>query len=171
MNYQQFLNDFGANKAKETVAKVNGHIKSCVKDAIDDRLIRFDFTRNSQLTWSVQAKKPIEKHLDFEESKQLLLTICKKINNNCGFGYYLLLLGLTSGLRFGELIGLTKNDFDFDKNTINIDKTWGYKKSSPVGFESTKNEQSMRVIKMDGLTMHYFKKLFISTPTNISNIH
>lgn len=170
MDYQMFLNDFGSNKAKETVAKVNGHIKSCVKDAIDEQIIQVDFTRNSQVTWTVQAKKPIEKHLNYEESKKLLNSICNKINDNSGLGYYLLLLGLTSGLRFGELVGLTRNDFDFVKNTIKVNKTWGYKSSSPIGFGPTKNEQSIRVIKMDGLTMNYFKKLFISMPTNIHQL-
>ncbi|MCM3317329.1 site-specific integrase [Rummeliibacillus stabekisii] len=170
MDYQKFLNNFGSNKAKETVAKVNGHIKSCIKDAIDDQIIQIDFTRNAQVTWTVQAKKPIEKHLNYEESKQLLNSIYNKLNDNSGLGYYLLLLGLTSGLRFGELVGLTRNDFDFAKNTIRVNKTWGYKSSAPTGFGATKNEQSMRVIKMDGLTMDYFKKLFISLPTNIHQL-
>lgn len=35
-DYQKFLNWLGSNKAKETVAKVHGHIKSCVKDAMED---------------------------------------------------------------------------------------------------------------------------------------
>ena len=43
-----------------------------------------------------------------------------------GLGYYIILLGLTSGMRFGEIVGLTKNDFDFKSNEININKTWGY---------------------------------------------
>nr|WP_323368650.1 tyrosine-type recombinase/integrase [Radiobacillus deserti] len=49
-------------------------------------------------------------------------------------GYSLLLLGLTSGLRFGELVGLTWNDFDFNNNTLTINKTWGYMKRSTEGF-------------------------------------
>ncbi|WP_377559109.1 phage integrase SAM-like domain-containing protein [Ornithinibacillus salinisoli] len=44
-DYQKFLNWFGSNKAKETVAKVHGHVKSCVKDAMEDQLIQIDFTK------------------------------------------------------------------------------------------------------------------------------
>lgn len=38
---------------------------------------------------------------------------------------YLILLGLTSGARFGELVGLTRKDFDFENNTISINKNMG----------------------------------------------
>jgi len=45
-DYQMFINEFGSNKAKETVEKVNTHIHACVKDAIDEQIIHRDFTRN-----------------------------------------------------------------------------------------------------------------------------
>ncbi|MFS0662392.1 site-specific integrase [Niallia alba] len=167
-DYQKFLNWFGNNKAKETVAKVHGHIKSCIKDAVEEQLIYFDFTRKTQPTWTNQAKRSVEKHLNYYESKQLLQSLWKNINE--GLGYSLLLLGLTSGMRFGELVGLTRKDFDFEYNTINIDKTWGYKKNSPTGFGKTKNEQSNRIIKMDQLTMNHFKELFNTTPANIHQL-
>ncbi|MFN7249559.1 MAG: Arm DNA-binding domain-containing protein [Anaerobacillus sp.] len=35
-DYQQFLNEIGSNKAKETVEKLNAHIRACVKDAIEE---------------------------------------------------------------------------------------------------------------------------------------
>ncbi|WP_339244203.1 site-specific integrase [Bacillus sp. FSL K6-0998] len=166
--YQKFLNWFGSNKAKETVAKVHGHIKSCVKDAIEDQLIQIDFTRKAKPHWTVQAKKSIEKHLNYGDSEQLLQTIWSKVDD--GLGYSLLLLILTSGLRFGEAVGLTRKDFDFNENTIKINKTWGYKKSSLPGFGLTKNEQSNRTIRMDKITMNHFKELFNTTPTNIHEL-
>lgn len=167
-DYQLFLNQLGQGKAKETVAKIHGHIKACVKDAMEDQIIPIDFTRRTELTWSVQAKKSAEKHLSFKESEMLLKSICSKLED--GLGYSLLLLALTSGMRYEELIGLTKKDFDFNNNTIIINKTWGYKKSSIAGFGPTKNEQSNRIIKMDPNTMTYFKKLFKSTPTNLDQL-
>ncbi|WP_099363601.1 tyrosine-type recombinase/integrase [Fredinandcohnia onubensis] len=166
--YQKFLNWFGSNKAKETVAKVHGHIKSSVKDAIEDQLIQIDFTRKTKPHWTVQAKKSIEKHLNYEESELLLQCIRSKVDE--GLGYSLILLILTSGIRFGEAVGLTRKDFDFKNDTININKTWGYKKNSPEGFGLTKNEQSIRIIKMDKITMNHFKELFNTTPTNIHEL-
>lgn len=167
-DYQDFLNKFGATRAKETVDKVNVHIRACVKDAIDEGIIRVDFTRDVVVTYGVQAKKPSEKHLNFIDSEKLLKELYKRLDR--GLGYYLLLLALTSGMRFSELVGLTRKDFDFKNNTININKTWGYAKRMQQGFGPTKNPQSERIIKMDTPTMEAFKKLFDTTPNNINQL-
>jgi integrase len=164
-DYQLFLNNFGANKAKETVEKVNIHIRSCVQDAIEEQIILHDFTRKAVLTWSNPAKKPEEKHLNYFETKRLLEAINSLLGE--GLGYYLILLGLTSGARFGELVGLTRKDFDFKNNTITINKTWGYAKGHPEGFGPTKNEASNRKIKLDKKTMNAFRRLFDTVTPNL----
>ncbi|GIN41166.1 site-specific integrase [Heyndrickxia oleronia] len=139
-----------------------------MKDAIEDQIIQIDFTRKTELTWTVQAKRSMEKHLSYKESERLLQSIWRKLDE--GLGYSLLLLAITSGMRYEELIGLTRKDFDFVKNTISVNKTWGSKKNSPEGFGSIKNEQSNRLIKMDPVTMNHFKKLFKLTPTNLCKL-
>lgn len=153
---------------KETVEKTNGHIRSCVKDAIEDGVIHLDFTRKIQITFSTPSKKPKEKHLNFEESQKLLNELFNRLDK--GLGYYLLLLGLTTGLRFGELVGLTRKDFNFKTNKINIDKTWGYMARSPRGFGPTKNEESIRSFKVNKSVMKAFDELFQTTPTNIHQL-
>lgn len=55
-----FLNWLGKNKAKETVSKINGHVKACVKDAIEEQIIQINFTRKTEITWTVQAKSPLK---------------------------------------------------------------------------------------------------------------
>ncbi|MDE5415503.1 site-specific integrase [Alkalihalobacterium chitinilyticum] len=167
-DYQMFLNEYGSNKARETVEKLNTHIRACVKDAVEEQIIHHDFTRKAKLTWTTPSKRSIEKHLNYQESELLLREIRNRLDK--GLGYSLLLLALTSGMRFAELVGLTRSDFDFVKNTITISKTWGYMKRSPEGFGPTKNEQSNRTIKMDQRTMLHFKKLFASTPNNIHKL-
>lgn len=162
--YQEFLNFIGKNKSKETVAKINGHIKSCVKDALDEQLIHSDFTRKSKLVYTIEAKSSSEKFLNYKDSKLLLQTIWSNIHNSLGYSF--LLLALTSGMRYEELIGLTKNDFNFNECTISINKTWGYKKNSPSGFGPTKNINSNRTIKINAKTMNHFKELFVSIPPN-----
>ena len=112
-DYQMFINQFGSSRSKETVEKVNTHIRACVKDAMDEQIIHRDFTRNTVITYTVPAKKSEEKHLSYKESQMLLKEIWENINK--GLGYSLLLLGLTSGMRFGEMVGLTRKDFDFKK--------------------------------------------------------
>lgn len=166
-DYQAFINDFGATRSKETMEKLNSHVRACIKDAVEDGIIPFDFTRKVNLTWTTPAKKANEKHLDYDDSQRLLNELRNRLDD--GIGYYLLLLGLVSGLRFGELVGLTRKDFDFINNTINVEKTWLYM-GSEIGFGSTKNDESMRVIKIDRKTMEAFRRLFNTTPTNINQL-
>ncbi len=163
-DYQLFLNNYGSKKSKESVEKLNSHIRACVKDAVEEQIIHNDFTRKAVLTWTTPAKKPIEKHLNYNESELLLKEILKRLN--IGISYSLLLLGLTSGMRFAEMVGLTRNDFDFENNTIAINKTWGYMKRNPKGFGTPKNETSNRTIKIDVITMAHFQKVFNTIPTN-----
>nr|WP_026681371.1 site-specific integrase [Priestia megaterium] len=166
-SYQSFLNEYADGHAKSTVRKLNTHIRACVRDAIDEGIIRTDFTRNVIFSGQ-ESKRSDQKHLNYQESLKLLNEIYKRLNKS--LGYYLLLLGLTSGMRFGEIVGLTRKDFDFDNNEITISKTWGYTKKMEEGFGKTKNENSNRVIKMDERTMVAFNNLFDSMPDNIHRL-
>lgn len=166
-SYQLFLNEFGQTHARSSTRKLNTHIRACVKDAIDEGLIQKDFTRGAVLTGE-KGKRSEEKHLDFEDSVKLLKELYNRLDK--GLMNYLLLLALTSGARFGELVGLTRKDFDFKNNTITINKTWGYTGQMHEGFGPTKNEQSIRTIAMDPQTMKAFQRLFMETPENIHRL-
>lgn len=82
--------------------------------------------------------------------------------------FSLLLLTLTSGVRFGDCVGLTRDDFDFNNNLLHIKRTWEYKEGT--GFTATINISSERVIIIDQDTLNAFKKLFEETPTNFYNL-
>lgn len=166
--YQEFINDFGDGKAKETVSKVNSHIRECVLDAIDESIIHVDFTRKVTIYYTVESKKTSEKHLNYKDSQILISELINRLDR--GLGYYLLLLGISSGLRYSELVGLTRKDFNFKENKITVNKTWGYTKKMPKGFGPTKNRSSIRVVNVSPVVMNYFKKLFESTPTNIHQL-
>lgn len=84
--------------------------------------------------------------------------------------YYILLLALKSGMRFAEIIALTRKDFNFKDNTININKTWGYTNSYDEGTKKTKTESSNRIIKMDKVTMSLLNHFFEVTPENIHKL-
>ena len=78
------------------------------------------------------------------------------------------MLGLVSGMRFGELTGLTVDCFDFKNNRINIYRSWDYKRGT--GFGPLKNEQSKRTISIDNKVMLEFKKLILALPENENNL-
>jgi integrase len=167
-DYQAFINHFGKDKVRETVKKVNSQIRSCVKDAVDEGIINVDFTRNVVLSGG-KGKRAEEKYLNYEESQLLLSALYKRLSYD-RLVYYLILLALTSGMRFGELVGLTRKDFNFLNNTITVNKTWGYLPTTEQGVKDTKTIYSNRVIKMDKRTMKTFKDLFNNTPENIHRV-
>lgn len=169
VEYQTFLNEYqkDGDKAKTSVRKLNQHIRSCVKEAIDEGIIRVDFTRGAKFPGR-EAKRGEEKHLDQFEAKKLLNYLINKKEKTTMD--YLILLGLSSGMRFGELVGLTRKDFDFKQNIININKTWGYNNKMHQGFGPTKNPQSVRKIKINKQVMTIFKDMFKITPDNINRL-
>lgn len=164
--YQLFLNKFGEKHAKATVRKVHSFARACVREAIDEGIIFTDFTRGAIISGAVAAKRPEEKHLNFFDSKRLL----KALETPKSDSDYLILLGLASGMRFAEMVGLTRSDFDFKANTITVNKTWGYMKKMHEGFGETKNKQSVRTLKMDKKTMGYFNTWLESKPVNLYNL-
>ncbi|OAK72655.1 tyrosine-type recombinase/integrase [Lederbergia galactosidilytica] len=166
-DYQEFLNVYGEKYSKEVMLKVNGHIKAAAEHAMEDEIIRINFANRVKVTGK-PAKNKKEKHLEFDESELLYDALFERLKS--GLSYYAVLLLLVSGIRFEELVGLTRNDFDFDNNSINVEKTWGYKKSMPKGFGPTKNDQSERIIGIDPKVMKEFKKLFMQMPDNIQRL-
>lgn len=162
--YQGFLNHYGKIYSIETTRKVHGHIKSCLENAIEDKIIQHNFANKAKVT-GLPGKDKDKKYLNFEESELLYHELFKRLDR--GLSYYAILLLLVSGIRFEELVGLTRDDFDFNNNTITINKTWGYKNDMPEGFGPTKNEQSKRTISIDPKVMKEFKKLFMGLPNNI----
>jgi integrase len=165
-DYQLFINQYGSKRAKETVDKLNRHIRSCVKDAVEDMIIPFDFTRKVTLTYKVESKRPDQKHLNYEESKKLKKLVLERLDQ--GLGYYIIFLALVTGMRFSEIVGLTRKDFDFKNNIINVDKTWNYKFDDPR-FAPTKNHE-VRKIKINKVTMDLFKPLVKKSTLNINNL-
>ncbi|MRG86698.1 tyrosine-type recombinase/integrase [Salinibacillus xinjiangensis] len=173
-DYQEFLNEFGSNKSKESVSKLHGHIRACVQDAKDEHIVPRDFTRKAQLHYTVSAKRNKDKHLNLLDSELLFKTLLSKLNNS-DLGYHLLLLDLETGLRFEELVGLTFGDFDFKNNTVNVDKVWGYTNRMKRGFGLTKGNKdrsinSDRVIYVTKELMDVFKELFKIIPDNKNHL-
>lgn len=166
-DYQLFLNEYGKGKSKETVRKLNTHVRACVRDAIEEGYITVDFTRKVELNATNNAKKSEDKHLNYHDSVKLYNELFNRLSPSTST-YHLILLGLVSGLRFGELTGLTTDCFDFKKNELKVYQAWDYKRGT--GFGPLKNEQSERKISIDKKVMTEFKKLILALPENENNL-
>lgn len=66
-------------------------------------------------------------------------------------------VGLKTGARLSEILGITKDDISFEADTINIDKTWDYKGDEDGRFKKTKNQSSIREVLVDKETTDLLK--------------
>ena len=69
-----------------------------------------------------------------------------------------IMLALDSGCRRGELTGLTWNDIDFAKGTININKTTQYVSGYGSFEKGTKTDTSNRIVYITPTTLQILKK-------------
>lgn len=156
--YQRIINEFAKDHEKQTVLDFHHQLKASVLDAFDDDLIKKDPTRRVKITGKIPRKKK-EKFLSKEEFKKLIDDL--DISGTINYDYMILLIAKT-GIRFSEAAGITPNDFDFNKSTLLINKTWDYKNGG--GFVYTKNDSSIRKIKLDDTTNKQFKKICEKLP-------
>lgn len=88
-----------------------------------------------------------------------LQTLLRSLNlgQDLNWDWFFLLIAKT-GLRFAEALALTPEDFDFEKQSLNINKSWNYKEK--IGnFQPTKNPSSNRLVMVDWQLMQQFQNL------------
>lgn len=66
-------------------------------------------------------------------------------------------LAIDSGARRGEIVGLTWNDIDFKKQTLNINKSVQYTKELGIFEKTTKTQTSDRIIYLSNKTIEILK--------------
>ena len=142
--------------------------------AIDDGLIRTNFTNNTVLTGS-KGKDEKLKYLQLQDYKKLKEYVFKNASLNKIFNY-IIATGISTGARYSEVVAITWKDINFLNETININKSWD---SVINNFKPTKTEAGNRVIEIDdGLTnllkklkheqLNYFKE--IKRPISINEL-
>lgn len=107
----------------------------------------------------INIQKP--KHIKISEKKALTkeeeTTFINACKNDIDGKYFL--IGLFQGLRPGETLALTPEDFDFKNKTLRINK------SENKGNNKTKNESSNRIMPLFDKTIEITKN-FITLPKN-----
>lgn len=179
LDVQNYVNEFGATRSKQTVLDRMQYIRSSLQDALTEGLITVNPAANVKVVSKEQNLSPIEQKAIREEKKWLEIDEYQKLKYymlfqmedmlkkydkpnrtyNSQTSYYVLIfLAMKTGARISELIGLTRDDIDFEADQISIDKTWDYKFKG--GFVPTKNLASIRKIPIDKETIDIIKKFF-----------
>lgn len=152
--YQSLINKYAETHEKVTTEGFHHMLKASILDAVDEDIIARNPTRKVVIKGKKAKKKP-RKYLSMAEAEKLINALDLE-NEEIGYDW-MILLALKTGMRFEELLGLTVENFDFQKLTITIDKTFDYKLTQD--FAPTKNKSSMRTIKMDWKTAMQFQNL------------
>lgn len=145
---QKFINAYGNGEtpfnkphAKETVSKILTHFKGALRQAVSEGIFRVNPAEKTHIVWGVQPKSEETKFLGEKDQQRLRNYILKNLDPYVAT-YYLILTGLDTGMRPGELLGLTWDNIDMKKNLIHIVKTWNPVKN---GFGPVKNNKPRTV--------------------------
>lgn len=156
-SYQKILNLYAQNHEKTTTLDFHHHLKASLFDAVDDGLLKADPTRRAIIKGcSPSDKKP--KYLNLFDLQTLLRSLDLREELNWDWFFYLI---AKTGLRFAEALALTPEDFDFEKQSIIVNKSWNYKEKQGH-FQPTKNESSNRTVMVDWQLMQQFQVMINS---------
>ncbi|WP_035450562.1 site-specific integrase [Agrilactobacillus composti] len=157
--YQQLINDYALEHEKQTTKDFHHQVKSAIMDAVDEGLIKQNPTRKIVIKGK-QPREKKQKFLNQFEVQQLLHQL--NLNSTINWDWYILLV-VKTGLRFAEALALTPADFDFNKQTVSVDKTWNYR-NTKGGFQPTKNITSIRKVQIDWQLAMQFSQIIKDLP-------
>jgi integrase len=83
--------------------------------------------------------------------------------------YMVAYIAANTGMRLGEILGLTWNDVNFKTATITVDKQWKVLKNSKLGFGPLKSKNSLRNIPMSQNFISELKKYKRTAVTDTNN--
>ena len=128
----------------KTIRDIYNILSAVFKYAVHNRIISFNPCDGVELPKT--KKKPI-RVLSVEEQGEVLRYAQDRLYEN------LIVTALGTGMRAGELLGLSEDDLNFKKREITINKTLVYIKDLSTGkyvfkFQTPKTESGKRVIPM-----------------------
>ena len=136
---QEYIDFRGKDNGKDTIDKVCSKLKGCIQMAMNDGIITKD---PMQHVIKKYDKKPSKKakYMNYEESEKLANYLFKSSEERLSDA--MLLIALLTGLRIGEVYGLSYTDFT--PTTLKVSR--GYDYNYAKSFTDCKTESSKRTI-------------------------
>ncbi len=145
LTYQEKLNEFAKTHARRTVSCLHKQLRACILEAMDEHIIASDPTRKAVITGRSVPK--VAKTLNYQDWAKLITHL-----DTDRIDEMTIYLAAVTGMRYGEIVGLTIHDLDLNRGIINVNKTWDYKYKT--GFMKTKTATSNRKVAIDQTTIH-----------------
>ncbi|MEC0282400.1 site-specific integrase [Terribacillus saccharophilus] len=159
--YQKWINELPGKYSEGTIRRIHSIMNSAINDAVHefqvlksnpiqrikipkqvDREEKLQYFTRQQMSVFLDGLKSPQKNAKYQHSKQYL---------------YLFTLMSRTGLRIGEALALTWEDFDEQKKTITVDKTLVYPTNSAPYLSTPKSKKSVRKVKLDDFTVKALK--------------
>lgn len=134
----------------ETILYHHRLISSMLSDAVEWGILE---SNPCSRTKPPKTTKKNPKYLDEFQAEKLLTLIEKESIPH----QTMIRLLLFTGMRRGELLGLEWKDVDYNKRIISICRTSQYTKDKGIYTDETKNETSIRTIKIPPIVVEYLK--------------
>lgn len=155
--YQAFINTYAQTVSKDTVRRLNAEIRKVVQFAKRDKLSLTDFTEGVIITGKPRRKVKSDKAIISTSDYLQLLTI---LQHNINIAYnpidYLLYVQLKTGLRFGEILGLTWDCILEDSLEIKTYRRYDPRKQE---WRPPKTDTSVRSVPIDKDTLNLLHQL------------
>lgn len=155
--YQDFINIYARTNCRDNVSRLNSEVKKILDFARQDKIDFHDFTIGVKLSGKPAKKTKEERYINSKADYIRLLAHLHKIANyKDSVIPYLLYIQLKTGLRFGEVLGLTWDCIKWDTKEI-----YTYRRYDSVSqrWTKAKTPESIRTIPIDDDTLQIFKRI------------
>lgn len=157
LQYQQFINEYGADKAKSTMQKNHGTIKACVEDAVLDNIIPSNFAARINLIWNDKQTKKRD-YLSMAEAQRLEDNLMQGLKPSM-VARYMIITALYTGMRIGEILALKWTDINYSAKTLSITKSYDYINKR---IKAPKTKSSVRTIKVNDKLLNLINQLKVN---------
>ncbi|AVQ34367.1 site-specific integrase [Staphylococcus muscae] len=114
--YQKFLNEFGQNRATETVRKVHGCLSRCIKDAVYDGYLKKDPTYQVDIRGTKKSKREEKKYITIKD----YLALMEYFKSRDEESYIFLYILSITGARFSDVINMLHIDLNEKDELIHL---------------------------------------------------
>lgn len=155
--YQAFINKYAETNCRDNVSRMNAEVRNVIGFAKRDKLNIEDFTEGIIISGRLSKKRRDEKYIhSFNDYQKLITYLEKNLDLTTTIVPYLLLIQLKTGMRTGEVAGLTWDCIFWKTSEI---KTYRRYDTARQRWAKAKTEDSIRTIPIDDDTLSVLKKL------------
>lgn len=155
--YQEFINKYAETNSRDNVSRMNAEIRNVIVFAKRDKLSIEDFTEGVVISGRPSKKRRDEKYIhSFEDYQKLVTYLKQNLDLATSIVPHLLLIQLKTGLRAGEVAGLSWDCVLWESSEI---KTYRRYDTIKKRWTKPKTEDSVRTVPVDSDTLDILKKL------------